>query len=144
LDTSALVKRFVDEPGSAAVDRYILVRDPVATASIAYAELYSALTRKRREGDLSEEKYALACRQLEEEWQSYSSVELREDILHSARDLIQRHAIRAADGIHLASALQFQAGVGQAVTFVAVDNRLLRAAAAEHLQTVNVEKTPRP
>jgi predicted nucleic acid-binding protein len=134
----------VDEPGSAAVDRFILGRDPVATASIAYAELYSALTRKHRQGHVSGEKYALACRQIEEEWQSYSAVELREDILRSARDLIQHHAIRAADAIHLASALHFQAGVGQAVTFVATDNRLLRAAAGEHLQTLNVEKAPRP
>ena len=66
-------------------------------------------------------------------------VELGAEILSLARGLIQRHALRAFDAIHLASALGLQAATNEAVTFVAADQRLLQAAAGERLATVNPE-----
>ena len=66
-------------------------------------------------------------------------VELGAEILISARGLIQRHGVRAFDAIHLASALGLQAAANEPVTFVAADQRLLRAAAGERLATVNPE-----
>jgi predicted nucleic acid-binding protein len=62
LDTSALIKRFVAEQGSLVVRRLVTREGPVATAKIAYAEAYSGLTRKHREGHLSVPSYARACR----------------------------------------------------------------------------------
>ena len=41
LDTSALVKRFVSEAGSSEVQSLFLGGGPVASATIAYAEMYS-------------------------------------------------------------------------------------------------------
>lgn len=134
-----MIKRFVTERGSVVVDRFIVGREPVATATIAYAELYAGLTRKRRDGRLSPEQYALACRQVEEEWPAYWWAALTEEVLRSARELIQRHAIRGFDAIHLGSALALKTGLNEDVTFVAADKRLLRAAASERLVTVNVE-----
>ena len=66
-------------------------------------------------------------------------VELGPEISSSARGLIQRHGLRAFDAIHLASALELQGAVNERVTFVAADQRLLRAAAEERLATVNLE-----
>jgi hypothetical protein len=66
-------------------------------------------------------------------------VELGAEILSSARGLIQRHGLRAFDAIHLASALGLQAAANEPVTFVAADQRLLRAASGERLATVNPE-----
>lgn len=124
-----------------AVLRGLLAREKtVATATITYAELYAGLTRKRREGHLSEESYALACRYVEEEWPAYSVLELQREILEEARVLIQRHALRAFDAIHLASALSLKSGLDEEITFVASDERLLRTASAEGLQILNVEK----
>ena len=40
LDTSALVKRFVAEAGSSKVQSLLTGRAPIASATIAYAELY--------------------------------------------------------------------------------------------------------
>ena len=48
LDTSALVKRFVAASGSDRVGRLTVEEASVATAKIAYPEIYSGLTRKRR------------------------------------------------------------------------------------------------
>jgi hypothetical protein len=74
-------------------------------------------------------------------------IHLNEDVLGTARIVIQRHALRGFDGIHLASALTLQAGWGETVLVAGADQRLLRAAAAEGLATLNVqtgEEAPRP
>ena len=141
LDTSALVKRFVLEAGSSKVQSLLADDEPVASATIAYAELYSGLTRRHREGVLSRLQYRLACRRVERDWMAVVKVEVGADILASARELIQRHGLRAFDAIHLASALGLQAAANEPVTFVAADQRLLRAAVGERLATVNPEST---
>jgi predicted nucleic acid-binding protein len=141
LDTSALIKRFVREAGSDVVAELLERGGPVATAKIAFAEMFSGLTRRFREGDLSGRAYALVCRQFERDWPGYLRVDLHDEILISARDLIRRHPLRAFDAIHLASALSLRKALGEDVTFAASDERLVRAARAERLTTLNVEQT---
>jgi len=143
LDTSALVKRFVSEAGSREVQTLLTRGEPVASASIAYAELYSGLTRRHREGGLSQLQYRRACRHFETDWMAFIKVDLGGEILSSARALIQRHALRAFDAIHLASALGLQAAVNEPVTFMASDARLLRAATGERLTAINPESAHR-
>ncbi len=138
LDTSALIKRFVAEKGSPLVQR-LIEAGPVATAKIAYAEVYAGLKRKHREGRISLSQYALACRQFERDWQAYIRVDLQDGILHLARDLIQAHPLRGFDAVHLASALSLKKALGEEVTFAAADDRLLKAAKAEALGALNVE-----
>jgi len=140
LDTSALIKRFVRELGSDVVAQLLESGEPVATAKIAFAEVYSGLTRRLREGDLSGRAYSLVCRQFERDWLGYLRVDLHDEILLSARDLIRRHPLRAFDAIHLASALSLQKALVEEVTFAASDERLVRVADAEHLTTLNVEQ----
>ena len=140
-DASALIKRFVVEEGSTTVHS-LLTREGVgATAKLAYAEVYAGLARKRREGYLSQARYGLACRQFESDWPAYLQVELRDEVLLLARDLIQRHPLRAYDAVHLASALSLQTGLGEEVTFVVADERLLDAAQAEQLRPLNPTRT---
>ena len=112
---------------------------PVGTATIAYAEMYSGLTRRHRDGDLSAIGYANACEQFERDWTGYLRIRLDEDVLGAARLVIQRHALRGFDGIHLASALTLQNRWDDTVVIVAADQRLLRAAASEGLATLDVE-----
>ena len=139
LDTSSLIKRFVTEKGSPRVESLVSQRGHVATAKIAYAEVYAGLARKHREGHLPGSQYALACRQFESDWRAYVRLDLQDEILSLARDLIQRHPLRGFDAIHLASALGLKTALGEDVTFAAADERLLRAARAERLRPLNVE-----
>lgn len=144
LDTSALIKRFVAEKGSPLVQTLVTRKGPIATAKIAYAEVYAGLTRKLRDGHLSDAQYVLACRNFEADWQAYIQVELHDDILFLARDLIRRHPLRGFDAIHLASAISLKNALGEDITFAAADERLLRAAEAEDLKILHVEiaRTP--
>ncbi len=139
LDTSALIKRFVDEKGSSLAQSLVQQSGPIATATIAYAEVFSGLTRKLREKHLSKTLYGLACRQFDSEWPAYVRVALYEEILVLARDLIQRHPLRGFDAVHLASAVSLRNALGERITFVAADRRLLKAAQSEKLDVLNIE-----
>ncbi len=142
LDTSALIKRFLAEPGSPRVYSLLTSEPGVATAKIAYAEAYGALARKQRAGDLSRAQYALAARRFEEEWQVLTRIDLHDEILVLARDLIQRHPLRGLDAIHLASAISLKRALHEDITFAAADAQLLRAAKAERLCPLDVENPP--
>jgi len=139
LDTSALIKRFVNEKGSPLVQSLLQQPEAVATAKIAYAEVFAGLARKFREGNIPKRLHALACRQFERDWSAYLRVELQDNVLLLARDLIQRHPLRGFDAVHLASALSLKNALGEEVTLAAADGRLLRAAGVENLVTLNVE-----
>jgi predicted nucleic acid-binding protein len=139
LDTSALVKRFVQEKGSPLVRSLVQTANAVATAKIAYAEIFAGLTRKLREGRVSKTQYSLACRQFENDWQAYVRVELQDDTLLLARDLIQRHPLKGFDAVHLASALRLKVALGEVMRFAAADKNLLKAAQAENLEAISVE-----
>ena len=144
LDTSALIKRFVQEKGSSVVHTIVTSTGPVATSKIAYVEVYAGLARKHRDGHLSQAEYTLVCREFERDWAAYVRIDLSDEVLFLARDLIRHHPLRGFDAIHLASALSLRKAVGEDVVFAAADERLLRAAAGEHLSAINVETAPTP
>lgn len=106
--------------------------------------VYAGLAHRHREGHLSDKLYALSCMQFESDWRAYIRVDLRDEILLLARDLIRRHPLRGFDAIHLASALSLKRALGEEITFAAADDRLLRAAKAERLRALNVETAPVP
>ena len=54
LDTSAKVKLYADEPGSALVRQAIEKAEIIACNIIAYAETRAALARKHRQGGIDE------------------------------------------------------------------------------------------
>jgi predicted nucleic acid-binding protein len=139
LDTSALVKRFLFEPGSARVRGLTESSRDIAIATVGYAEIYAALNRKRRDGDLSRAEYNQAAERFEMHWRSYFRVPLHDDILDLARALTERHPLRGFDAIHLASALSLRQALDEEIAFAAADHRLLQAAASEGLQPLDVD-----
>jgi predicted nucleic acid-binding protein len=139
LDTSALIKRFVAERGSGVVDALVSAGQPIATAKIAYAEVHSGLARKRRERHLSDARYLSACRLFEAQWRTCIQVELTDEVLRVARDVIRRRALRGFDAIHIASALELKKRLNEPMTFAAADRPLLKAARSEGLAPIDVE-----
>jgi uncharacterized protein len=143
-DTSALIKLFVEETGSHVVSELVSESPSVATAKIAYAEVYSGLARKYRAGELSGPQYERTRGLFEAEWPAYIRVDLRDDVLALAKDLAARHPLRGVDAVHLASALSIGKALTEPVRFVAADDRLLRAARAERMALLDVRAEARP
>jgi predicted nucleic acid-binding protein len=88
---------------------------------------------------LAPKDYETAVGQFESDWETYIRVDLHDEVLDTTRELIQRYGLRAFDAIHLASATDLRKALGEAVDFVAADKRLLEAATAEGLGSIDAE-----
>jgi len=71
LDSSALVKLYVQEPGSPEVRALINEARIVATSRVAYVEARAGFTRKLREGELLQEEYNQVVEDFKEGWEKY-------------------------------------------------------------------------
>jgi predicted nucleic acid-binding protein len=133
-DASALVKRYISEPGSAAVGR-LLVSGPAAVSRLSEVEIASALARRTRQGHFTRVQRDRTVAALVRDLPALVVVEMTSEITAEARGLLRRLPLRTADAIQLASALYLQRRLGREVTFVAFDQRLGDAAREEALLT---------
>lgn len=131
-DTSALVKHYVREAGTAAVRAAVRARRP-AVARIAQVELDATFARLCREGALDDETRDALFNRVDADFATFEVVEWKGRVAQSARPLLARNALRAMDAVQLASALAFRA---RPVRFWCADARLATAAAAEGLRVV--------
>lgn len=136
LDTSALVKLYVEEEGSPTVREAVAESETVATSMMAYVEARAAFARRRREGQLSSGEYRRTIRELEDDWEHYLLLEVTETLIRKAARLAEAHALRAYDAIHLASAKVLKERLGKPVLFASWDSNLLVAARREGLEPV--------
>ena len=132
LDTSALVKLYVEEDGSEAVAAALEGAEAACTVRITYAEARAAFARHRREGALTPGDLRRVVRALDEDWPAFNVVDASDGLVRRAGALAERHALRAYAAIQLAAALELRRG-GVSPEFVCFDARLLRAARREHL-----------
>lgn len=104
LDTSALVKVYVAEEGSAIVKEKVNLATLVATSKVAYPEARAAFARAKREGILTDGTYQTVVDNFNAEWPSYYNLEFTDRICYLAGTLAEKHSLRGFDSIHLASA----------------------------------------
>ncbi len=136
-DTSALVKRYVREEGSVRV-RGLLRRRGVLSAAIITVELTCALSRRRSEGDLSSQDFAVIESRVREDRAYWHLIELSPLVLVRAEELVQKSNLRTLDAVHVAAALVFQEASGARVPFVTGDSRLAEATRAFGLEVIQV------
>lgn len=132
LDTSALVKLYVQEDGSSRVERLVADATVVATARVAYVEARAAFARHRRDGALTAPALRRVIQLLDTDWGCYTIVEVSEPLVRQAGALAERRALRAYDALHLAGALEIAGGTTETV-FACFDERLTLAARREGL-----------
>jgi len=146
-DASALAKRYAPENGSDTVDAVFVhtAESQMVTTFLGYAETFSLLLRKQNRGDISAASFRTAASSLQAEMLSGLSVNLLSitdsDILRGV-EFMRRYNINASDGAILAAFLRYsrsQLFTGSSCILVAADYRLLRAAEAEGLATLNPE-----
>ena len=134
LDTSALVKLYVDEDGSQVVRDVLSAAAAVATSSVAYPEARAALARREREGAFSAADLRAAVADLDRDWSAYVVLEVSDAAARWAGELAERHSLRGFDAVHLACALRLGQLDGRLPGFGCFDRRLARAAEAEGLE----------
>jgi uncharacterized protein len=121
LDSSALVKRYVDEPESSAVDAGMTGATGWVASQVTFVETLRTLTA-------SEE----GARRARREWDEFEVIGLSQAVCERAVGLSARHRLRSLDAIQLASAMT----ATDDLTFATFDRRLHAAAQAEGLTTL--------
>jgi uncharacterized protein len=130
-DTSALVKRYISEPGSLQV-RQLLRRHEFLSSALTAVELLSGLSRRRRDGDLSEQTFVALLRRIQLDRARWELVEVGSLVLNRAEEIVQGNvSIKTLDAIHVASLLTFQTASGREIPLITGDGR--QRDAATHL-----------
>ena len=129
-DTSALVKRYVDEPGRREVQQ-LLRRHECVTSAILPVELRSALRRRVAERTLDSPRVSEILKRVAADRAYWTVIEVGAEVLSGAEALVSVHARRTLDAIHVASAQLFAARLSIAdLIFVSADQRQVEVAKA--------------
>lgn len=149
LDSSALVKRYLVEPGT---DWIVALAAPSAGHSLLIAqvtriEAIAAFAARERAGSITIQERDTAVQLLTYHVvNQYRSIPLDAAILDRAAQLPLHHRLRGYDAIQLATALvantRLLAVGAPTLTFVAADNDLLAVARTEGLHTENPNNYP--
>ena len=149
LDSSALLKRYLSEIGTAWVQSLTAKASEniLLISRITSVEILSAIARRQREGSLTSEQTQTLQTIFQQHFtDQYEIVELTPTLTTLAGELCVRQSLRAYDAVQLASALTILPIIAQSpenfLTFLTADDRLLRAAQLEHLQADNPNLHP--
>ena len=138
-DTSALIKRYVEEDGTEIVDRLWSVSVGIATSVVAFAETASTFSRKLREGILTEKEYESTLKTFKTDFDALILVPVAPLLNSIIERLVRRYQLRGFDAIHLSSALMIKESASLPLQFACFDRTLNEAALEEGL-TVGLEK----
>ncbi len=139
LDTSALVKLFVDEAHSDGIRRAVLESALITTHAVAYVEACAAFARVAHERK-DEALFPRLRRHLESQWEAWESTAVTKPLLHRAAHLAGRYRLRGYDSVHLAAVESaFAIFRGQApFVFTVFDTELKDAATLAELPLLEV------
>ena len=131
LDTSSLIKLYVEERGSETVRGEVAAAEIVATSLVSYPEARAALARMRRDRSLSTEEHSRVRAAFERDWERFLVVQVSEPICRTAGALAEKHGLRGYDSVHLSSFRALYLQGGGDVKFSSFDRHLNSAAVAE-------------
>ena len=127
LDTSALAKRYVEEPGSEDVLDWMDLADTIGTGSVTRAEVAAAITRATCMNHLTVEVTVKALSKFRQEWVDFHRIPINEELIARADFLACQHDLRGYDAVHLAAALIWQEALMLPVTLATYDQELADA-----------------
>jgi uncharacterized protein len=148
-DSSALIKRFSREAGSAWILKILRpsAGHTIYIVRITGAEVIAGLARQNRVGSLSLNELDRGERRLRQRDNlGFGVVDISQTIVNRAIGLIRTHGLRGYDAIQLSGALEVHSGrlmiASQSLIFVSADNSLNKAALLEGLTVENPHDHP--
>ncbi len=124
LDTSALLKRYIQEAGSEAVRQLLEGAEEIATGVITKVETASAVARLTRSHSIGEEESKKIWDEFCQDWEIISRLHVTPQTIERASSLARQHALRGQDALHLAGAILWQERLNLPVTLATFDRQL--------------------
>jgi len=126
IDTSTLVKRYVEEKNSDKVDELFLKTDSIEVSSITRIELNSAFARRLADKSIDKKSYEIALSEFNNELVFFNIVTFSGSVEAEAVNLIRKYQMKTLDAVQLASARLCSRD-----SFVTSDKRLYEIALKE-------------
>jgi len=136
LDTSALVKLFIDEPETTVVADLLNDASAVFTHMITYAEARAALAKAVRMQRITAERHVAYKAAFENYWENLDVISLNMARIKQAGQLAEAYGLRGYDCVHLAAA-ELVCVQNTVFMFVCFDQHLNKAARAIGMQTLH-------
>lgn len=127
LDTSALAKRYIEEPGTAVVLNHCARATEIVISTICTIELFSTLNRSKREKKITLSQYLKLKPEVATDLEHVTIIDLSPAVISGAITFIERVPLATLDAIHIASSKEAQCDL-----FLTADRRQYEA--AKHLQ----------
>jgi predicted nucleic acid-binding protein len=124
LDTSALLKLYVQESHSADVNRLVTSSAGTGTSILTYAEMAAALARAQRMGILSGESAKAAWGNFLHDWPGITRLKVAASLTGRAASLAWEFGLRGYDAMHLSTALTWQDALEEPVLLATFDRLL--------------------
>lgn len=134
IDTSALIKRYVNEIGSDTIDSLLSKTDIIYVSIITEIESFSTLRRLLYDKQITKREFLQLSKEIEKDFQFFTIIDFDESVIFLAKSLIMKHGLKTLDSIQLSSAILIKDSIDY---FVCCDNRLVTAANKEKLKTIN-------
>ena len=128
LDSSAIVKKYVSEPGSSEMESAIEQAEAIGTNTVSRAEVVAALRKAVRVNLIAEKDGETAVRSFNKRWRDLVRTRVTERVVRHAAGLAWNHELRGYDSVQLASAAAWQQALGRRVTLATFDLQLWEAA----------------
>ena len=128
LDSSAIVKRYIEEAGTSAVNSLFAETNNIGTNLVARAEVAAGFMRAARIHLISRDDALSALEKFRSEWESYQRLSVTEATVLRADDLVIQYDLRGYDAVHLAAAVIWQEAIGDIITLATFDQKLWEAA----------------
>jgi len=129
-DSSAMVKRYVEEQGTSDVLDWMDDSELNGTVLVTRAEVAAAITRAVRMQYVSPENAGQFLNVFHKEWNNFTRLPVTESLVARADALACEHNLRGYDAIHLAAALNWQELIDLPVALVTYDKELASVARA--------------
>jgi uncharacterized protein len=127
-DTSALIKLYIQEAGTADVEQLLKQTNLSGTALICHVEIAATLAKLVRLKSLRRKPAQIAFQNFLTDWPTLIQIQINPSLLTQASNFAWVHSLRGYDAIHLAAAYTWQNLLGESLTFATYDQHLWHTA----------------
>ncbi len=105
IDTSSLIKRYVEEDGSDVIDRYFSDNDIIYISPITPIEIRSALKRKKREHTVDKQTYETAIQLWDLDINNFMGIEFNKELVSRVIEIVELYTVKTLDAIQIGSCI---------------------------------------
>jgi predicted nucleic acid-binding protein len=134
-DTSALVKRYIEEAGSREVAALFEEGNAIlGSVIVAQVEMAAALQKAIRLGNASEALLSEIWQDFLNDWKSFTRIQVSGSLVERASQISFTHKLRGYDSLHLAAATMWQEKLAMPVVLASFDREIWLAGRSAGLE----------